>query len=215
MSERTENSSYRSLAKVYDLFELIFYLGAKGNPRHGLLSIIQNTPMKIIDLCVGTALSSIVLARQNDQNQIVGIDLSKDMISVAREKVLKKKLQNVELQSMSADALHFKENTFDIAMVSFALHEMEPALLRRVLREASRVVKMNGKLILIDFALQNNACNRLFMKLWTQLEPEWFQTFLSIDWRTYTADLGLTLIDVREYSFSNLYQFQKHVTGLV
>lgn len=203
------DSIYKSLAKLYDLFELIFYLGARGNPRHGLLSIIENKPIKIIDLCVGTALSTILLARHNDKNEVVGIDLSKDMISVAREKVQKSKLQNVELQSMSADALRFKTRTFDVAMVSFALHEMDPKLLRGVLIEASRVLKIKGKLIIIDFALQDNVLNRLFMKLWTKLEPEWFQTFLSMDWRGSTRDLGLNLIDVREYSFSNLYQFEK------
>jgi demethylmenaquinone methyltransferase/2-methoxy-6-polyprenyl-1,4-benzoquinol methylase len=70
------NSRYRSLSTFYDLFDLIFLLGNRGNPRRGLLDAFGDTPQRILDVCVGTAASSLLLASHNPQNQILGIDIS-------------------------------------------------------------------------------------------------------------------------------------------
>lgn len=49
---------YKALWKFYDLFDLFFLLGGKGNPRSGLSEIVQDTPARFLDICVGTAVSS-------------------------------------------------------------------------------------------------------------------------------------------------------------
>ncbi len=59
---------YEKLSKSYDAMELIFFFGGRGNPRKGFLKIIPNESLEILDLCTGTALSSILLASQNDKN---------------------------------------------------------------------------------------------------------------------------------------------------
>lgn len=201
--------AYQSRSKFYDLFDLIFFLGGKGNPRAGLLDVIDNTRQDILDICVGTAASSLLVAAQHEQTHIWGIDLSADMLAVAQRKIAQRKLTNLELAQMSAEALKFANNRFDGVMISFALHEFETRLREQVFREAVRVLKPGGWFCAIDFARQENVGNRIFLKLWSLAEPSCFTGFLAIDWYKQLAPYGLRFESEREFSFSKLYVFHK------
>ena len=67
---------FKLLANFYDLFDIPFRLNRNGNPRLALAKKIPNATLHILDLCVGTANSAIAVAEANDQNEIIGIDLS-------------------------------------------------------------------------------------------------------------------------------------------
>ena len=62
------NTPYKFLSKFYDLFDLIFLLGQKGNPRSGLLEVIDNTSQTILDVCVGTVARFLLISTHHDQN---------------------------------------------------------------------------------------------------------------------------------------------------
>jgi demethylmenaquinone methyltransferase/2-methoxy-6-polyprenyl-1,4-benzoquinol methylase len=209
MKLKDSNSVYGILSKFYDLFDLIFLLADKGNPRSGLLDVISDTPQRILDVCVGTAASSIVVADRFKQSQILGIDISDGMLSIARKKIAQKNLTNLDVSNMSADAMQFADNSFDIVMVSFALHEFEQDLREKVFKEVSRVLKSGGKFCVIDFARQENRQNQVFMKIWTLIEPSCFSAFLDIDWQRQINNYGLRFESEKEFSFSKLYVLRK------
>jgi ubiquinone/menaquinone biosynthesis C-methylase UbiE len=200
---------YGLLSKFYDLFDLIFLLADKGNPRSGLLDAINDTPQRILDVCTGTATSSIVLATHYQQSQILGIDISDDMLSIARKRITQKNLTNLEVRNMSADAMYLTDNSFDIVMVSFALHEFEKDLREKVFKEVSRVLKSGGIFCVVDFARQDNRINQVFMKVWTVIEPRCFSAFLDIDWHVQLNTYGLHYESEKEFSFSKLYILRK------
>jgi demethylmenaquinone methyltransferase/2-methoxy-6-polyprenyl-1,4-benzoquinol methylase len=203
------NQAYTILSKFYDLFDLIFLLGGKGNPRPGLLSAISDTSLRILDLCVGTAASSLLVASHHPKNQIVGVDISDAMLSVARRKIRSRNLSNLEVQNMSAAELQFPDQSFDVVMVSFALHEFEADLREKIFGEAARVLKPGGTFCVIDFARQKSYRNRDFIKLWILLEPAGFKDFLGLDWRSHLVPYGLSFASEKAYSFSNLYVLRK------
>lgn len=203
------NLSYKFLSKFYDLFDLIFLLGGKGNPRPGLLDAISNTSLRILDVCVGTAASSLLVASHNTQNHILGIDISDEMLVVARRKIAQTKLANLEVQNMSATAMQLADNSFDVVMISFALHEFEKELREKVFQEVSRVMKPGGMFCVVDFARQDNRLNRVFMKGWAIIEPPCFVDFLSMDWRVHLTAYGLRFESEQEFSFSKLYLLRK------
>jgi demethylmenaquinone methyltransferase/2-methoxy-6-polyprenyl-1,4-benzoquinol methylase len=209
MSFEDSNKMYSLLSRFYDLFDLIFLLGGKGNPRSGLLEVLSDTQLRILDVCVGTAASSIQVATHYKRSQILGIDISDAMLSVAQRKVTRKKLTNIELKNMSADAMKFSDNNFDAIMVSFALHEFENELREMIFKEISRVLKPGGKFCVIDFARQSNRSNQAFMKVWTRIEPPCFSAFLDIDWRKHFDAYGLRYESEKEFSFSKLYVLRK------
>jgi demethylmenaquinone methyltransferase/2-methoxy-6-polyprenyl-1,4-benzoquinol methylase len=209
MSFENTNKVYGYLSRFYDLFDLIFLLGGKGNPRSGLLEALRDTQPRILDVCVGTATSSLRVATYYKQSQILGIDISDAMLSVARRKVTQKKLSNLELINMSADAMQFLDNSFDAIMVSFALHEFDDSLREKIFKEISRVLKPGGKFCVIDFARQNNRSNQIFVRIWALIEPPCFSAFLDIDWCKHFDTYGLCYESEKEYSFSKLYVLSK------
>lgn len=201
--------AYGLLSKFYDVFDLIFLLGGKGNPRTGLLDVISAAPLNILDVCVGTAASSMVVAEQHPHNRVLGIDISDNMLSVAREKIARKNLANLEVRNMPADAMQLADQSFDVVMVSFALHEFEPGLRESIFKEVARVLKPGGKFCVIDFARQDDRANARFMKVWTAIEPPCFSAFLAIDWHTHLNRYGLNFESEKAYSFSKLYVLSK------
>jgi ubiquinone/menaquinone biosynthesis C-methylase UbiE len=203
------NVTYKFLSKFYDLFDLIFLLGGKGNPRAGLVEAIGTDRQRVLDVCVGTAASALWVASRLPESQVVGIDISEAMLAVARRKVARMKLANLSVQNMSATEMQFADGSFEAVMVSFALHEFEPALREQVFREAARVLQVGGVLCLIDFARQDNRLNRVFLKGWTLIEPAVFADFLAIDWRVHLKPYGLDYDWERAFLFSKLYRFRK------
>lgn len=203
------NISYTSFSKIYDIFDVIFLLGRKGNPRLGLLDIIPNTPLRVLDVCVGTAASALVVAGRNDKNHIQGIDVSEAMLSAARRKIAQSNHTNLEVINMSATEMDYADASFDVVMVSFALHEFEPGLRDKVFQEVGRVLKPGGIFCVIDFARQDSLLNQMFLKLWALVEPSSFAHFLDLDWRTYLTPYGLRFEGEHEYSFSKLYLWRK------
>lgn len=203
------NMPYKFLSQFYDLFDLVFLLGNKGNPRMGLLEAISNTSQRILEICVGTAASSLLVAVHNPSNQIVGIDISDGMLAVARRKIAHQKLTNLEVHNMSADALRFADGSFDVVMVSFALHELEQELREKVFQEVARVLKPGGTFCIIDFVRQGSRRSRVFIKVLTRIESPCFAAFLETNWREHLNAYGFNFESEKEFSFSKLYILRK------
>ena len=87
---------YRMMAKVYDLLDVIYFRDYDHSPRKITNDRIRSRD-KILDLCTGTATNAMNLAGQNPGTKVVGIDLSKDMLRVAKVKVKRSGLRNIRL----------------------------------------------------------------------------------------------------------------------
>lgn len=79
---------YKAIAGFYDLLDIINFRNFEKSPRKAVLEFIDSQD-KVLDLCTGTATNAIRIAGQRPRAKIVGIDISKDMLRVAREKVKK------------------------------------------------------------------------------------------------------------------------------
>jgi len=79
------------------------------------LKIINEIPnlkhKKILDICCGTGINSLILAEQGAN--VIGIDLSKNQIELANKR--KEEHQNLILkyQVMDAESLDFSDDSFD------------------------------------------------------------------------------------------------------
>lgn len=203
------NISYRSVAKVYGAFDKIISWGGKGNPRLGLLEALGHAPQTILDVCVGTAASAMLVATYFPHSRVLGVDISEDMLAEARRHIRQNGLTNLEVKNMPAQSLALADGSFDAVMISFALHEFEPALRDKIFAEMARVLKPGGTLCVIDFARQNDWRNRLFLNIWAITEPSCFAGFLALDWRSHLKKYGLRYQSEKEYSFSRLYVWRK------
>lgn len=104
---------------------------------------------KALDVCCGTGDWSIALANAVGENgQVIGLDFSKNMLSIAEEKRNALQVKQLELMHGNAMELPFEDNTFDYVTIGFGLRNVPDYM--TVLKEMYRVVKPNGKVVCLE-----------------------------------------------------------------
>ena len=195
---------YKFLSFFYDLVEL-FFSNPATNPRHGLARRIPNDDLLILDVCFGTGNNTLSIAKNNDRNRIVGIDLSMDMLRVAKRKLLKLGLPNVTVFRTDAVTMHFKDESFDIATSAFGLHEMEYPVMKSILKEMNRVLKRDGKLYLVDYQIQDTAMKRFLFRVYLLLtSPPHVKDFVKYDWDAIMKECGFRIDKIESYRISQI-----------
>lgn len=134
--------AYRRWAPVYDY---TFGVVAKEGRRHAA-QLINESEGRVLEVGVGTGLS---LPDYEDHLEVVGIDLSPDMLEKARERVADEALTHVTgLHEMDAADLRFPDASFDTVVAMYVMTVVpEP---ERVMRELARVTKPGGQVMLVN-----------------------------------------------------------------
>lgn len=113
------------------------------------LSSIQ--PKTILDIATGTADLALEAVRQYDGVQVVGLDISVEMLEIGRKKVAKKKLNDqIELVTGDSENLQFEDNKFDGVTAAFGVRNF--GNLKAGLKEMYRVLRPGGKLVILEFS---------------------------------------------------------------
>jgi len=142
MDEDAVKSAYRRWAPVYDhTFGLVAAEGRKHS-----VEIINQGKGRVLEVGVGTGLSLPTYGRQLE---IVGIDLSPEMLEKARERVATEGLDHVTgLHEMDASDLKFPDASFNTVVAMYVMTVVpEP---EKVMRELSRVCRPGGDVIIVN-----------------------------------------------------------------
>lgn len=135
---------FDGVAKRYDLVNDLLSLGRTKAWRRATTAIIApKTGMKILDLAAGTGSSSEPLAAAGAE--VIPADFSEGMLAVGRK-------VRPHLPFIKADALNlpFKDGEFEVVTISFGLRNTNDFEL--ALREALRVTKSGGRLVICEFS---------------------------------------------------------------
>ncbi|MEG6616645.1 demethylmenaquinone methyltransferase [Peptococcaceae bacterium 1198_IL3148] len=104
---------------------------------------------RALDVCCGTADWTIALAEQvGASGEVKGLDFSKNMLKVGKDKVQDKGLKNVELIHGNAMELPFADNSFNYVTIGFGLRNVPDYM--QVLKEMQRVAKPGGKVVCLE-----------------------------------------------------------------
>jgi SAM-dependent methyltransferase len=102
----------------------------------------------LLDIGTGTGRMLEVFGPQVDH--AVGLDLSRDMLAVARVNLERAQLRNCTVRHGDMYALPFAVPSFDLVILHQVLHFAErPA---EAVAEAARVLRPGGRLVIVDFA---------------------------------------------------------------
>lgn len=145
---------FDSIALGYDRFNHLSSLNADKGWRRKAVRQIVNTkqPICVLDVATGTADLAIAVARKAAAgSQVTGVDLSENMLEVGRVKAVG---LPVTLQQGDAEALAFGDSTFDRVSVAFGVRNFEN--LAQGLREMCRVLKPNGRLVILELSYPDN-----------------------------------------------------------
>ncbi|WP_237153616.1 ArsR/SmtB family transcription factor [Oryzibacter oryziterrae] len=111
-------------------------------------AIVGERPVyNLLDIGTGTGRMLTLLADR--YSRAVGIDMSHDMLSVARANLAAAGIDHAHVRQADATALSLG-NGYDLVLVHQVLHYLDdPA---RALREAARTLSPGGRLLVVDFA---------------------------------------------------------------
>jgi ubiquinone/menaquinone biosynthesis C-methylase UbiE len=133
---------YRNYAGIYDrLFDSM----NKGLKLVGIRMFRPFKGMSILDVGCGTG--SQLELYQRYKCDLYGIDLSPSMLEIARERLG----DTAKLELSNATNMPYEDNKFDLVISMLSLHEMSPETRSAIMNEVKRVLKSDGRILLIDF----------------------------------------------------------------
>lgn len=143
---------FASIAPRYDLLNHVLSLNIDRGWRRELVRRAQVKPgARVLDLCTGTADVAIQFARDTRASEIVGLDVSPEMLAIGRDKIRRDGLRpTVRLVDADALALPFGDSSFDVVTVAFGLRNLADRELG--IREMLRVLRDGGRLLILEFA---------------------------------------------------------------
>jgi ubiquinone/menaquinone biosynthesis C-methylase UbiE len=104
---------------------------------------------RVLDIGTGSGLLVVEIAKSIPGCHITGIDISEDMLKIARENVSRANIAaGTVFQAASAAALPFPDNGFDIVVSSASLHLWQDPV--KIFNEMARVAAPGGYCLIWD-----------------------------------------------------------------
>lgn len=154
MIETTVRQQYDRLASVYDRRWKKYI----SNTLSFLKAWAEISPEDtVLDIACGTGEFERLLLTDYPTLKIVGVDISEEMLAIAEEKC--SVYPQVSFQTASASALPFANNTFDVIVSASSFHYFGEPL--AALIEMQRVLKPNGKVVILDWCKDYLFCQIL------------------------------------------------------
>ncbi|WP_417449754.1 ArsR/SmtB family transcription factor [Kordiimonas sp.] len=148
-TERFEKAQayFRAHAEEWDQIRSLYV--AEEEVEAALLDMQGGRMMgRVLDVGTGTGRMLEVFACRAEQ--LLGIDVSRDMLAVARGNLAIKGLEQAQVRQGDMYALALKDNSQDTVLFHQVLHFADDPL--RAVREAARVLAPGGSLLVADFA---------------------------------------------------------------
>jgi ubiquinone/menaquinone biosynthesis C-methylase UbiE len=149
---------YNRIAPLYDLLTR----GEKEAIRVGihLLNVEEGERVLEVGCATGGALPSLTRS-SGSRGTVIGLDLSEEMLSIAREKP-EIRIMNIELVQGDARALPFCDCSVDALFMTFTLELFPDTVIPLVLEECRRVLARKGRLTVVSLAEGTNLAVHLY-----------------------------------------------------
>jgi len=155
--ENQIQSMFNAVAPKYDFLNRLLSVGCDRFWRKAAVSEFKSLENKtILDVATGTAdIPLEIVKRYPKPMQIVGMDFSLSMLKVGNKKISNNKLNNnIKLIPGAAENIPFKDHSFDGVIASFGVRNFMDT--KQGLREMHRILKPNGKIIILEFSFPKN-----------------------------------------------------------
>ena len=117
--------------------------------RQAVIKAVAGNPKKILDLGCGTGSTTIMLAQAFPDAEVIGLDLSPQMLVMSEYKAQQLGLK-IEWVHGRAETTKFADDEFDVVTASLLFHETPNNISQAVLKEAYRLLKPGGQVIILD-----------------------------------------------------------------
>ena len=197
-------TAYRRQAAFYDAA-----FGRISRPaRLRAIELINGLPgRRVLEVGVGTGLA---LPLYDAGKRVTGIDLSRDMLDRARQRVSAEKLDHVEaLLEQDAEATDFADASFDMAASMFVASVVpHPG---RLLAELRRVVRPGGHILFVNHFVAQGGLRRAVERAMAPLSHQlgWHPDFAVADLFGTERPAGVTFESMSPWGLFTLAYFKR------
>ncbi|OGN43675.1 MAG: ArsR family transcriptional regulator [Caulobacterales bacterium RIFCSPHIGHO2_01_FULL_70_19] len=148
--EAAANAYFERVAPQWDQIRSLYV--RESDIEAAILRLTGEGPFeRVVDL--GTGSGRMLTLLGSKARMSVGLDLSQNMLNIARSNVAKAGLEKVELRHGDIFATRLPDQSADLVLVHQVLHYLaDPAA---AVAEAARLVMPGGRLLIVDFAPHN------------------------------------------------------------
>lgn len=149
----------------------------------------QITPAdRVLDVACGTGEFERLILKENPAQNMVGVDISDEMLAIAQQKL--QPYPNVRFQRASASALPFPDGSFDTVITANAFHYFDDPNV--ALQEMKRVLKPHGNLIILDWCKDFLVC-RICDWVLQRVDPAHQQCYTQAEFHQLLSDTGFRI----------------------
>lgn len=173
--------TYRFYAPLYDrLFGAVLEPGR----REMLKAVAAMAPATVLEVGVGTGLT---LARYAPKTHITGIDISEEMLDIARTRAAGMPSRTIVLRQMDAESMDFPDAAFDCVTIPYVLSVTPDP--DRLIAEIRRVCKPGGTILIVNhfsgsrfWWLLERGVSKLAAKIGFRSDFDYARYVLQQDW---------------------------------
>ncbi|OPL16958.1 MAG: methyltransferase [delta proteobacterium ML8_D] len=196
-------SEYDFIAIIYDPVLYIFLKPIRIAVMNMLLEYKEKS---ILDLCCGTG-NQLKLLSKNGFKDLHCLDISNKMLEIA-----KKNNSSIKIYNGDATKTNFKNESFDIIIISFALHEKNKITQKKIIEEVYRLIKKEGFILIVDYNFDTNTDK--FIKILINLIERMGGKEHYINFKNYIRNSGLLSL-IKKEKFTLIKGSKKLFNGVV
>lgn len=121
----------------------------RGWRKKAIDSLLPYSPQSLLDVATGTGDFAILAYERLHPTKLVGMDLSQEMMEIARDKA-DKRGYNITFEQGDSMALTYPDARFDAVTVAFGVRNFEH--LEQGLSQMCRVLKRGGHLVILELS---------------------------------------------------------------
>jgi len=170
----TDEQVRRTFARQVGLFAAAYspFGGHSPQPTNWLEPL--EASMIALDVACGAAHAAEQVAPH--VRQVVGLDLTPDLLAIGDERLRQAGIGNVLLQVGNAAALPFVDSSFDLVFCRSALHHFRNP--RATVREMARVCRWGGRVVVSDMVAPSPEVREAFDDLHRLMDPSHMKVLL-------------------------------------
>lgn len=158
---------FNRIAPKYDQLNRIISLGLDRSWRKRALHLLAPyAPQRVLDVATGTGdLAIEIIQTISSAKEVVGVDISEEMMRVGQEKVHQAGLDTkISFERQDCTAMTFEPDSFDAATIAFGIRNFSD--IPAAAAELHRVLRTGGVLIIAELSVPTNPLLRLGYKLY-------------------------------------------------
>jgi demethylmenaquinone methyltransferase/2-methoxy-6-polyprenyl-1,4-benzoquinol methylase len=164
-------SMFDRIAPRYDLLNRVLSAGTDVRWRRRAVDFLELTPpIRVLDLCTGTADLLVEALRRDARNVGLGVDLSHGMLVRGASKLRRGGLSaRALLAGGDGQRLPVADGAFDAALVAFGVRNIGDPL--AALREVRRALRGGGRLVVLEFSMPGGMLGAAYRLYFQRLLP--------------------------------------------